>query len=177
MSLFFNILRCVFVCRRGCINRVGQFFDSVKAYLFPPFAVATPTFFLLSDDHWWENGDDVVPEDSVLVEEWERDGVKKCRLHYEGARIDMDMLVDPFDEPRGKKPWLWIGDKTTEVDLTLAMEKFLVPGNVIKLDLLLQLLLVRDDTEIIYICPRTYQEIKFPAEGVTIEDEDDLPVA
>ena len=177
MSLFFNLLRCVFVCRRGCINRIGKFFDSAKSFLFPPLVVAMPSYFLLSDDHWWEDGDEVVPEDSVLVEEWERDGVKKCRLHYEGWRTDSEFPSDPFDESPGKKPWIWIGDKTTEVDLTKAMEKFLVPGNTIKLDLLLQLLLVREDTEIIYICPRTYEEIKFPAEGVTIDEEDDLPVA
>lgn len=145
-------------------------------YWDPKYKESKRTFYLLSDDHWWEEGDTTVPEESILVEEWEKDGEKKCWLYYEGENINDYPIVDPFTmTKRAKKTWLWIGDTTTEVDLTKALEKYMIVGNEIKLDILLHLIQVRNDTRLVYIDPRTYDEVKFPAEGVIIEEDEDVP--
>jgi hypothetical protein len=67
---------------------------------------------------------------------------------------------------------LWIGDKTTEVDLTAAMQKYIVVGNTIRLDLILHMIQVRENTNIMYIDARTLEEVKFPADGVKIVADD-----
>jgi uncharacterized protein YycO len=87
-------------------------------------------------------------------------------LFYEGEVITRETF-DPFeDEPY--VPWIWIGDKNTEVDLTHAMQKYMAVGNVIRLDLILHMIQVHYDTEIMYIDARTLEEVKFPASGVRI---------
>ena len=125
------------------------------------------TRYLLSDEY---DSDDFeyprVPENSILIEEWVKEGVKKCNLFYEGEEWIGDRY-SPFEQvPR--TPWLWIGDKTTEVDLTAAMQKYLVVGNTIRLDLILHMIQVRENTNIVYIDVRTLEEVKFPADGVKI---------
>jgi len=107
-----------------------------------------------------------VPEDSILIEEWEMEGVKRCNLFYEGEVINRNRF-DPFvKEPY--VPWIWIGDKKTEVDLTAAMQKYMAVGNLIAIDLILHLIQVHHDTEIVYIDARTLEEVKFPMQGVSI---------
>ena len=49
------------------------------------------------------------------------------------------------------------------------MDKYLVPGNLIRIDLILKLIQPREDTDIVYIDARTFQEVKFPANGVKID--------
>jgi hypothetical protein len=125
------------------------------------------TRYLLSDEY---DSDDFeysrVPENSILIEEWVKDGVKKCNLFYEGEEWVGD-CYSPFEQiPR--VPWIWIGDKTTEVDLTAAMQKYLVVGNTIRLDLILHMIQVRDNTNIVYVDARTLEEVKFPVDGVKI---------
>lgn len=125
-------------------------------------------YYILSDEYDQDEADGMkrVPEDSIFIEEWEKDGVKKCNLFYEAEEI-VRGVYDPFeDEPY--VPWLWIGDKKTEVDLTAAMEKYMVVGNTIALDLILHLIQVHHDTEIVYIDARTFEEVKFPNKGVSI---------
>jgi len=115
-----------------------------------------------------------VPEDTIVVDEYELDGHKKCRIYYEGfplGHAQLDYEYDPF-KVEAYKPWIWFGDKTTEVDLTNAMEKYLVPGNIIDIELLLKLIHIREDTNIIYVDARTFQEVKFPAEGIRIRAVD-----
>ncbi len=125
--------------------------------------------YFLSDDHVFDPSYLTVPEDTVYVEEWVRDGVKKCCLYYEGQLIpETDVYPNPFDR-KPVTPWLWIGDKTTEVDLTQSLQKFVVPGNVIKLDLLLKLIQIKEDTDLMYIEPGTFKECKFPNDGITIK--------
>lgn len=132
--------------------------------------------YFLSDDHIFDQSYTTVPEDTVYVEEWVRDGVKKCCLYYEGQLIPhTDVYPNPFDH-KGKTPWLWIGDKTTEVELTQSLQKFVVAGNKIKLDLLLKLIQVKNDTELVYIDPVTLKECKFPNDGITIL-KDEEPVS
>ena len=125
------------------------------------------TRYLLSDEY---DSDDFeysrVPENSILIEEWVKEGVKKCNLFYEGEEWIGDRY-SPFEQvPR--VPWIWIGDKTTEVDLTAAMQKYIVVGNTIRLDLILHMIQVRENTNIVYIDVRTLEEVKFPADGVKI---------
>jgi hypothetical protein len=126
------------------------------------------SYYIFSDDYDSDETAEMsrVPEDAVFIEEWEKDGVKKCNLFYDSDEI-VRGVYDPFDkEPY--VPWIWIGDKNTEVDLTHAMEKYMVVGNVIALDLILHLIQIHHDTEIIYIDARTFEEVKFPNKGVSI---------
>jgi hypothetical protein len=129
------------------------------------------TRFILSDEYDNDDLDDLdnVPEDSVVVDEYLVNGYRKCVLHYEGAELHAPRDFNPFDE-LPLKPWIWIGDKTTGVDLTRALEKYLVPGNIIKIDLIDKLLQFNDDTFITYIDPRTFLEVKFPEDGVRINE-------
>lgn len=126
------------------------------------------TYYILSDEYDHDEVETLekVPEDSIVIEEWVKDRVKRCNLFYEGEDI-VKGIFDPFlDEP--EVPWIWIGDKKTEIDLTSAMQKYMVAGNTIRLDLLLQLIQVKNDTELVYVDARTLDEVKFPASGVKI---------
>ena len=130
------------------------------------------SYHVLSDD--WDVEDLAemtrVPEDTIYIEEWRKDGLKRCVLFYEAEEIVRDVF-DPFEE-EPRVPWLWIGDKKTEVDLTSAMQKYMAVGNTIRLDLILHLIQVHYDTEIVYVDARTLEEVKFPAGGVKITAKD-----
>jgi hypothetical protein len=130
------------------------------------------SYYLLSEEF---DDDDLdmmkrVPEDSIFIEDWEDNGVKKSILFYEGEEIRR-RAVDPFEKVP-EVPWIWIGDKKTEVDLTAALQKYMVVGNVILIDLIIQLIQVHHDTEIVYIDARTLEEVKFPNGGVRIVEKD-----
>jgi len=88
-------------------------------------------------------------------------------IFYEGEEIHRKVF-DPYDQ-KPFVPWLWIGDKTTEVDLTAALQKYMAVGNTIRLDLILHMIQSHYDTEIMYIDARTLEEVKFPDDGVRIE--------
>lgn len=151
-------------CAIRVYNSICKFID----WLFVPVKPNNVTYYILSDDYDQDEADDMkrVPEDAIFIEEWEKDGVKRCNLFYEGEVITRNRF-DPFTkEPY--VPWIWIGDKTTEVDLTAAMQKYMAVGNVIELDLILHLIQAHHDTEIVYIDARTLEEVKFPAKGVSI---------
>ena len=110
----------------------------------------------------------------MYVEEWvDRKGNKKCSVLYEGEIIPQSWTNTPFDIPDGEAPWVWIGDLDTEIDLTRTLNKFLIPGNRIELDLLCNLIQVTERTEFMYIEAGTFKEVKFPNEGITIEARDD----
>ena len=160
---------------------VVRFYNNVCKFI--SWVIGSPikqnkiAYYILSDEYDQDEADEMkrVPEDSIFIEEWEKDGVKKCNLFYEAEEI-VRGVYDPFeDEPY--VPWLWIGDKKTEVDLTAAMEKYMVVGNTIALDLILHLIQVHHDTEIVYIDARTFEEVKFPNKGVSIRkrNADDQP--
>ena len=115
------------------------------------------------------DGYDTVPEDSVYVEEWVRGETKRCVVKYEGEKIPTTWTSTPFDT-NARTPWVWVGDRDTEIDLTRTFNKFLVVGNVITLDLVLKLIQVTDRTNLIYIESGTFRELKFPGDGITIEE-------
>ncbi len=137
------------------------------------------TRYYLSDEHVpFEDSDETVPEDCVYVEEWvDTRGHKKNVVLYEGERIPNAWTISPFDTP-AKCPWVWVGDRDTEIDLTRTFNRFLVPGNRILLDLVQNLIQINDRTNLIYIESGTFKEIKFPGDGITIraDVDDEIPV-
>jgi hypothetical protein len=137
---------------------------SIAAF-FAPFETANRKY-LLSDEYEYEEDMTRVPEDSIYVEEWNRGEERRRRILYEGDEIT-PYEGNPFKSY--KNPWVWIGDVTTGVDLTDAVERYLMPGNTIALDLLFRFIRCTSDTELMFIDPRTMEPVKFPAEGVRIE--------
>lgn len=106
-----------------------------------------------------------VPEGCIYVEEWVKGNQIRRRIVYELEEIT-PYIGNPFDPIRRR--WTWIGDVSTEVDITAAVEKFLMPGNEIRLDLLLMFLNCHDDMEIRYVDPASGEERLFPNSGVSI---------
>jgi hypothetical protein len=158
-------------CAIRIYNGICKFID----WVFPAPKNNNVSYYILSDEYDQDEVDDMtrVPEDAIFIEEWEKEGVKKCNLFY-----DSDIIVrnrfDPFAvEPY--VPWIWIGDKKTEVDLTAAMQKYMVVGNVIALDLILHMIQVHHNTEIMYVDARSLEEVKFPASGVKIRVKNASP--
>jgi hypothetical protein len=112
---------------------------------------------------------DRVPEDQVYVEEWVQGETKRCVVKYEGEEIPKLWTTTPFDK-NPKTPWVWVGDRETEIDLTRTFNRFLAVGNVITLDLVLKLIKVTERTHLIYIESGTFKELKFPGDGITIQE-------
>jgi hypothetical protein len=127
-------------------------------------------YFLASDEDYDETFTNV-PDGEVLIEEWtNEDGRKLCYVTYEGEEIVTH--ENPFDIAPAKRPWTWIGDSTTELDLTKTFEKYLIPGNRIELDLVLKLIHITKDTNLQYLKPDMTFE-KFPGDGILIESNEE----
>jgi hypothetical protein len=115
----------------------------------------------------------VVPTDSVYIEEWiDTKGHKKMIALYEGEVIPTNWSHTPFDLPPARCPWVWVGDKETEIDMTRTFDKFLVPGNQIRIGLVEKLIKITDHTKLIYIESGTLNEVEFPGDGITIESDE-----
>lgn len=113
--------------------------------------------------------DRLVPEDYVYIEEWvDIRGHKKNTVKYAGEDIPVEWKETPFEKPPAKCPWVWVGDKETEIDLTRTFDRFLVPGNILKEELVSKLIKITDRTNLIYIETRTFNQVKFPGDGITI---------
>lgn len=110
-----------------------------------------------------------VPEGAIYVEEWVRNSVKKCVLLYQGETIPRAWTGTPF-EKTPRTPWIWVGDRETEIDLTRTFSKFLVVGNRITSELVKSILRVTPKTRLVYIEPGTFKELEFPGDGLTIEE-------
>lgn len=152
-------------------TRVYTFALSLWVSWFAPLQDTTrPTRqYFLSDDYEFDESFDTVPEDSVYIEEWVKEGETKKVVRYEGEPIPKEWAENPHDVPTPPCPWVWVGDKETEVDLTRTFQKFLVPGNKILLDLVLKLIQVNERTHLIYVDALTFEEHEFPGDGVTID--------
>jgi hypothetical protein len=146
---------------------IVRFVASAQRYLWSvlPIPVRVYSRYLISKTDEYDDDMTRVPEGAVFVEEYVRDGITKRRVLYEGDEIT-PYLSDPFRA--AKCPWIWIGDKVSEVDLTYALGKYMVPGNVIDIDLLLTMINTDRFTEIVYIDARSLEEVKFPDDGITI---------
>jgi hypothetical protein len=117
----------------------------------------------------------LVPAGAIYVEEWVDNGNKRCVLRYTGEVIPTEWTESPFDR-NAKTPWIWVGDRETEIDLTRTFNRFLVVGNHITNELVEKLITVNDRTNLIYIESGTFKELKFPGDGLVIEEyEDGVP--
>jgi hypothetical protein len=138
------------------------------------FPVDTNTYsraYFLADEREYDPSITVVPENAVYIEEWaNKDGDKLCYVHYAGEEIGKNL--NPFLLPRVKSPWLWIGDRDTDIDLTRAFNKFLAPGNCIRLALVVKLIHVRETSDLAYIDANTYELEKFPGNGIYVKIND-----
>jgi hypothetical protein len=112
--------------------------------------------------------DDAVPEGTVYVEEWIQSGQKKCVVRYPGDAIPDTWTFSPH-QLSAKCPWIWVGDRNTEIDLTQTFAKFLVPGNRITLELVERLIRVTEQTRLVYIEYGSFEEKEFPGDGLLIK--------
>ena len=110
----------------------------------------------------------VVPEQLVYVEEWLLNGTKKCVVRYPDDVIPEVWEFSPHTLS-AKCPWIWVGDRNTEIDLTQTFAKFLVPGNRIRMDLVEKLIRVTEHTHLVYIEYGSFEEKEFPGEGLLIK--------
>jgi hypothetical protein len=124
--------------------------------------------YLLSDEgDVFEESMTRVPEYAIYVEEWfDTHGNKRCRILYDGEEIPHSWTSSPFDkEP--KRPWVWIGNAASEIDLTRTFDKYLVVGNKITPEFLSHILPGRN---VAYMDPVTFNQHEFPEQGITIEE-------
>jgi len=121
--------------------------------------------YLLGEYEEFDESMTHVPEDCIYVEEWVKGKETRRRIIYELEEIT-PYVGNPFDTFR--LPWTWIGDVSTDVDITDAVSKYLMPGNEIRLDLLLLFLRPHDKMEIRYVHPASGDEFLFPNSGVSI---------
>lgn len=125
-------------------------------------------YYLSYHGEEWTSEDQIVPRDCVYVCEYlDKQKNRKATVQYEGQRIKHDVSAR-----KGKTPWVWIGDITTERELTSELAKFIVPGNVIKYELLNRLMDFDTDTQIQYIDPVSLDFCDFPEEGIVIQADD-----
>jgi hypothetical protein len=116
-----------------------------------------------------------VPEGRIYIEEWRRGDLKKCVVKYGGETIPRSWTESPFDRTI-QSPWVWVGDRETEIDLTRTFNRFLVVGNRITTELVHHYVCVTPRTKLMYIQSGTFKELDFPGDGITIEEYASRPV-
>jgi len=162
-EMLFCCLRLISSIQRAYIS----FVDQLNSYYQVPMSVVLhcdQVYFLGPYDR---DGEEThVPEDTILVQEFRRGSLVRRAITYSGLEI-VPYAGNPFRTVH--VPWVWIGDDTTDVDLTPILAKYLVPGNLITLELLAHFMNFTDRTRIVYIESRTFGEHTFPAEGIRIE--------
>ena len=121
--------------------------------------------YLLGEYSEYDESMTHVPENCIYVEEWTKGKEVRRRLVYELEEIT-PYIGNPFDTFR--QPWTWIGDVSTDVDITSAIDRYLMPGNEIRLDLLLLFLHSHNRMEIRYAHPSSGAELLFPNSGISI---------
>lgn len=127
-------------------------------------------YYLSFDNTQFNPGDDVVPPGCVYVCEYMDDkNQRRAIVRYEGESTTTSMPTVP-----AFSPWLWIGDTTTETELTHVLEKFLVCGNLIRYELLYHLMNFDNSTSIQYIDRQSLDLRDFPEEGIVIREDDSV---
>jgi hypothetical protein len=111
---------------------------------------------------------EIVPEGAIYVEEWFLNGAKKCVVRYPGDPVPTAWDISPHTQS-AKCPWIWVGDRNTEIDLTHTFAKFLVPGNRLTMALVEKLIRVTPQTDLVYIEYGSFEEKKFPGDGLLIK--------
>jgi hypothetical protein len=180
MDVFQEISRVMLVIMYALLTGAVKGYHAVKdKYLEYKYSTneirPNDRYFLLPDRREDNVGNfDVVPRTWVYIEEWiDTRGHKKMIVLYEGAVVPTQWHISPFAMAPAKCPWVWVGDKETEIDLTRTFDKFLVPGNVLKEELVSKLIKITDHTNLIYIETKTFNQIKFPGDGITIQADVD----
>jgi hypothetical protein len=128
----------------------------------------TERYFLSDPPLEFNSNYTVVPVGAVYIEEWLWKGVKKCVVRYPGDLIPTTWDISPHQQT-AKCPWIWVGDRNTEIDLTQTFAKFLVPGNHITLMLVEKLIRISEHTNLVYIEYGSFEERKFPGDGLVIK--------
>lgn len=154
-----------------CLRYGTTLYNFLRKWYAPPTPVRR---YFLSDDDEYNESYTRVPEGAVYIEEWmNKEGQKLCYIRYEGEELDAEPYPDPFvPEMKARCPWVWVGDKETEIDLTRTFNKFLIPGNVIQLDLVQKLIQITEHTNLVYIDAKTFEVHKFPGDGILIEEDE-----
>lgn len=134
-------------------------------------------------DHYWT--DTVYPycvgKDGVVLDQNATRVPKECLCMEELADNKVHVLYEddevlPYTGDSSAPvyvPWLWIGHVPSDTDLTRTLQKYLIPGNHILLDLLMYVLGKDTDEGFMYLDAKTLQLRKFPVEGIRIETQDD----
>jgi hypothetical protein len=149
-------------------------YQKAHAYWYPPLDSTRPhARYFLSDPRPVIGK--FVPDDAIYVEDWVENGTKRCVVRYGGEEIPSEWTTSPFTK-HARTPWVWVGDRDTEIDLTRTFNRYLVVGNRITQALVKKLIQVTDKTNLIYIESGTFKELKFPGDGLVIEEYDDGPV-
>lgn len=165
-AIGFEVLRYATMAWDSVIGLWDSFWDW---YFWTPEVRPTRRYFLtLSGGDVFDEAETVVPEGVVYVEEWILNGTKKCVVRYPGDPIPNTWDFSPYGLS-AKCPWIWVGDRNTEIDLTQTFAKFLVPGNWIRMDLVERLIHVNDRTHLVYIEYGSFEEKEFPGEGLLIK--------
>ena len=138
-------------------------------YLWTPEVCPTRRYFLTPEgEHACDSALRIVPDEVVYVEEWLLNGSKKCVVRYPSDPIPDTWEFSPHTLS-AKCPWIWVGDRNTEIDLTQTFAKFLVPGNRIRMDLVEKLIRITEQTHLVYIEYGSFEEKEFPGEGLLIK--------
>lgn len=146
------------------------------AYWYPmPVEISPTTRYFLGHSSLDIETHLTVPTDAVYVEEWMQGGTKKCVVKYAAEPIPRTWTESPFTK-HARTPWIWVGDRETEIDLTRTFNKFVVVGNRIRSDLASNLIRMTPKTKLIYIESGTFKVLDFPGDGITIEEYVDRPV-
>lgn len=167
-TLGFEILRYTTMVFNKCIvlwNSVWQWYDAIPDH-------QPHRQYFLSTTHQFNPSYLRVPAGCVYIEEWVQNGEKKCVVRYENDVIPAAWVLTPFEQ-HARCPWIWVGDRATEIDLTRTFNKFLVPGNRITIELVEKLIQITDETDLVYIETGTFRELKFPGEGLLIKANGD----
>lgn len=153
-------------------NAVREYWNRILDWYYYTPTVQPSRRYFLSDTHTFNDSYLKVPPGAVYIEEWIRHGEKKCVVRYPNDVIPSVWILTPFDQ-NARCPWLWVGDKETEIDLTRTFNKFLVPGNRITIDLVEKLIQINEKTDLVFIESGTFRELKFPGEGLLIKANGD----
>lgn len=163
------------------LHYISTFYTIVRnkwnAYRYPQLDTIRPhAVYFLADSRKVEETYETVPENAIYIEDWIEHGTKKSVIRYQGEVIPRNWTESPFSR-NAKTPWVWVGDRETEIDLTRTFNRFLVVGNRITTVLIKKLINVTEKTNLIYIESGTFEELKFPGEGLIIEEYDDQSVS
>lgn len=165
------LLLVMYALFTGVVNGYHVVKDKYLEYKYTTTGIQPTTrYYLTSEARKDFTGEHRVPDDCVYLEEWiDTKGNKKMMVLYKDEEIPSAWEVSPFDMSPAVCPWVWVGDRETEIDLTRTFDKFLVPGNRLTIDLVSRLIKITEHTSLIYIETKTFNQVKFPGEGITIE--------